>query len=1118
MAKTTVPSQYIADNAVTTAKIAANAITAAQIAGGAIVSVDLGDNSITVASIAGNAVGSSEIAANAVGSSEIAANAVDSAELVSGSIDTAHLSADAVDGTKIADDSIDSEHYVDGSIDTAHIGDSQVTNAKLANSSVTVNSNSLSLGGTLTLDTDDIGEGSTNQYFTNARAQSAISAGTGISVSSGEISIGANALTATMISANAVGSSEIAANSVDSAEIAANAVSTSELASTAAPTFASITTTGDGDIGGNLTVTGNLQVDGTTTTINSTNLSVDDLNITVAAGAANAAAADGAGITVDGANATLTYVSTGDSWAFNKDVVIGVNDTTPGALAIYGGATGNAEGGEIRLHTGADHDTTYDHYRLDVYEDDFRIGRAGTTDLTINSSGNATFAGSVTAYSTIHATQSANDAFLRATTTGAGAYVRLDSTTSGYYGIQMLGGNPLVYKWFIGSYGTNDFTIKSEPTGTEFLRVTTGGNVGIANETPQRKLTVTDSSASSAGDNSGILSLTVGTGANTDSKMQFGVDSSHQGWIHVVKPGTNVYPLILNPTTASGGKVGIGMSPTNTLSIKAHSGASSGGINLYHFNGNKVAELLHHGSGDEGRLSLYDSGISTVQLHGETGQDSYINSGNLGIGTDNPASPLHIQADGIGLRLDGTANTTRTIFFRSTTSSNPAQIYSDGSLKLRTEDAGTDIRFHTNSTGTNNERMRIDSSGVVGIGYNGGTIAGGGLLSVNGAGVFTNGGAGYVQGSILLRSSDNDQTPSYRGQGIYTWNVGHQVSWYIGTPYTNGDMFVINRKSSETSFTGDSAYTSGTNVSPLLGIENTGKMAIGSLNYYSKVSINSNGALSTSGQVASTGVTVHNGTGGTAIQMGTYDSGSADTSYGYLQSSYINNAGVGIDYRIYTGPTLRLHISRTTNVAYTADGLFNSNARPHTWYAPSGGSFHLGYRDSGSGLYQAAMGLLYDCIDGLGNTSYRDALVLKESSNGGVEHFRVNGNGNVTNTNNSYGQISDERLKTDIVDASSQWDDIKAVRVRKFKFGTAPEGHDFLQIGVISQELEAAGMNGLIDESDPDDAQLVYNPELVGQKIKTVKYSVLYMKAIKALQEAMDRIEQLEARVTELEG
>ena len=65
-------------------------------------------------------------------------------------------------------------------------------------------------------------------------------------------------------------------------------------------------------IGGDATITGNLTVNGTTTTLNTSTLDVEDLNITVAKGAATSAAADGAGLTIDGANATLTYVdSTG---------------------------------------------------------------------------------------------------------------------------------------------------------------------------------------------------------------------------------------------------------------------------------------------------------------------------------------------------------------------------------------------------------------------------------------------------------------------------------------------------------------------------------------------------------------------------------------------------------------------------------------------------------------------------------------------------------------------------------------------------------------------------------------------------------------------------------------
>jgi hypothetical protein len=66
-------------------------------------------------------------------------------------------------------------------------------------------------------------------------------------------------------------------------------------------------------------------------------------------------------------------------------------------------------------------------------------------------------------------------------------------------------------------------------------------------------------------------------------------------------------------------------------------------------------------------------------------------TGEVGIGTSNPNSLLHIQGDGTTLRLDGSGNTTRRIFFRSTTTSNPAEIYADGTLKLWTEDPNTSI-------------------------------------------------------------------------------------------------------------------------------------------------------------------------------------------------------------------------------------------------------------------------------------------------------------------------------------------------------------------------------------------------------------------------------------------
>ena len=64
---------------------------------------------------------------------------------------------------------------------------------------------------------------------------------------------------------------------------------------------------GDDDVAGTLRIMGDLVVDGTTTTINTATLDVTDANITVAKGATLASAVDGAGLTIDGANATFVY-------------------------------------------------------------------------------------------------------------------------------------------------------------------------------------------------------------------------------------------------------------------------------------------------------------------------------------------------------------------------------------------------------------------------------------------------------------------------------------------------------------------------------------------------------------------------------------------------------------------------------------------------------------------------------------------------------------------------------------------------------------------------------------------------------------------------------------------
>ncbi len=83
-----------------------------------------------------------------------------------------------------------------------------------------------------------------------------------------------------------------------------------------------------GDDTGKVVIAGDLQVDGTTTTINSETVNVTDKNVQLATGSTNAAAATGAGITVDlgsDGTATLSYDGAADDFTFNKALYISTN-------------------------------------------------------------------------------------------------------------------------------------------------------------------------------------------------------------------------------------------------------------------------------------------------------------------------------------------------------------------------------------------------------------------------------------------------------------------------------------------------------------------------------------------------------------------------------------------------------------------------------------------------------------------------------------------------------------------------------------------------------------------------------------------------------------------------
>ena len=151
-----------------------------------------------------------------------------------------------------------------------------------------------------------------------AEVRAHISAGTGVTVSNGQISIG-----------QAVGTSD----NVTFGNIAGTLTTAAQTNITSVGTLSSLTTSG------NVTVGGNLTVSGTTTTVNSATLDVADKNITINKGSGDTSStADGAGLTIQDAvsastDATLLWDATNDRFGFSHPLRV-LSTTTGDTLLL----------------------------------------------------------------------------------------------------------------------------------------------------------------------------------------------------------------------------------------------------------------------------------------------------------------------------------------------------------------------------------------------------------------------------------------------------------------------------------------------------------------------------------------------------------------------------------------------------------------------------------------------------------------------------------------------------------------------------------------------------------------------------------------------------------------
>jgi len=184
------------------------------------------------------------------------------------------------------------------------------------------------------------------------------------------------------------------------------------------------------------------------------------------------------------------------------------------------------------------------------------------------------------------------------------------------------------------------------------------------------------------------------------------------------------------------------------------------------------------------------------------------------------------------------------------------------------------------------------------------------------------------------------------------------------------------------------------------------------------------------------------------------------------------------------------YIGGTSNLGYTSHNVQLSS--------PSG--YALIVRNSDTSTTNNTV-IQFNRAETTATTGGYFLIARSGDTNSGTNKLIIYANGNVENMMNSYGGLSDSRLKENIEDATPKLDDLMKVKIKNFNL----KGNDVKQIGVIAQDLEQIfpGMVDNVKKPDSEDNTLY----------KSVKYSVFVPMLIKAIQELKAEIETLKTQI-----
>jgi hypothetical protein len=646
------------------------------------------------------------------------------------------------------------------------------------------------------------------------------------------------------------------------------------------------------------------------------------------------------------------------------------------------------------------------------------------------------------------------------------------------------------------SAGTTGFTPSTATTGAVTLSgtlATTNGGTGLTSFTANGVVYASSTSALATGsaltfDGSSLVvangDLTIGTNGK---KLYVNYIANNSGTDLNISAGNQIFSIAGSEKMRlnTSGYLGIGTSsPTNPLTVTGTANASytsSKGI-VVDYTGSSTGVVVPIGFSWSSSISTqnpyWGMGLIPVSFGSGTAALGYYiggseamridSSGNLLVGTASSSGKVTVNSGASG-SVYASSNTGQFQFY-GTDGASSLGLYADNTNGNKIYWGGNDVlRFVDVST----ERMRIDSSGNVGIGTSSPTNP----LHVIGSILTSNtSGNAYLQ----ALSTNNGSSAYFRstantiGGTAQTWYVGQNLSGSAGAfeiydSALGGDLLNSPAGSGNLGLGVTPSAWSGATALQLLKSGNT----YGDGVFYNWVA----------------GISLNSYRSGNAW----YNSYTSNPTGRFEIGNGASGAVAGFGWFYGSGGTAGASASQSQLMTLDTSGnllVGTTSANGKLYVYKASGSTTNTYIETNTANYAAAN--IYSVLTGSGNNNTTAVLYAGYNITHG-DVIYVYGNGNVVNVNNSYGAISDVKLKENIVDATPKLADLLKVQVRNYNLKSDPTHK---QLGVVAQELEQV-FPSMIDESPDKDK----DGNDLGTTTKSVKYSVFVPMLIKAIQE-----------------